>query len=499
VSPTVASAVLLAYYLVLGALAVTGLHRLVLLARWWRSHRQPLAPPPEPAEWPDVTVQLPLYNERWVAERLLRAVATLDYPRQRLHVQVLDDSTDETTGIVAAVSAELRAGGLDVAVLHRDARPGFKAGALAAGLSTAPGDLLCVFDADFVPPRDFLRRVVPWFADPGVGMVQARWSHLNREASLLTRAQAVMLDGHFAIEHAARHRSGCFFNFNGTAGVWRRAAIEAGGGWQADTLTEDLDLSYRAQLAGWRFVFLPELAVPAELPAEVADFKAQQQRWARGAAQTCRKLLPRVLVAPLPARVKTEAVFHLTQSLAYPLMVALALLIFPAMILRRGTDAWKLLAIDLPLFGCATVSVLLFYLGSQLAVRAPLGRAVRVLPAVMALGIGLSVANSGAVAAGLLRRGGTFQRTPKYRLEARGSLPWQGSYGGGQPLSLWVEGGLTLWFAACVATALPAGMWLSVPFLYLFLQGYGYLFLLGVRAATARLRPRRGDPEPVPR
>ncbi len=549
--------VLAAYYAALAVLSLYGMHRLLLLAGWWRHRRRPLVTPPAPAEdaWPLVTVQLPLYNERFVAERLLRAVAVLDYPAERLEVQVLDDSTDDTSTIVARVCAELCRGGLDVRHLRRADRAGFKAGALAAGLAVARGDLLCIFDADFVPGRDFLRRLVPWFsADPGVGMVQARWGHLNREDSLATRVQAMLLDGHFAIEHAARHRTDCFFNFNGTAGIWRRAAIEDAGGWQADTLTEDLDLSYRAQLAGWRFVFLPEVVVPAELPVEAADLEAQQHRWAKGAAQTARKLLPRLLTAPLPWRVRREAFVHLTANVSYPLLTVLAALIFPAMLLRRSEGWWQVLAVDLPLFTLASGSVLLFYVASQLAVGEPWRARLRLLPALMATGIGLSVTNSAAVVAGAFVRGGTFHRTPKYRREdgaaararaASGTVAATGlaaaavtsavidgnvsaaeaitmaatgagglaaaaatdaaidatgttsaaggGYGGGRRLSFYVEGALTLYFAACCAAAVALGMWASLPFLYLFLQGYGYLFLLallGPRLARVPAAPR---------
>jgi cellulose synthase/poly-beta-1,6-N-acetylglucosamine synthase-like glycosyltransferase len=527
---------LAAYYAVLGVLSLYGAHRLVLLFGWWRHRARPLQAPPPPTDpagreaWPLVTVQLPLYNERFVAERLLRAVAALDYPPARLEVQVLDDSTDDTSAIVARVCAELRAGGLDVHHLRRPARAGFKAGALAAGLASARGELLAVFDADFVPRADFLRRLVPWLAgtgaDPRVGMVQARWGHLNREDSLLTGVQAMLLDGHFAIEHAARHRAGCFFNFNGTAGIWRRAAIEDAGGWQADTLTEDLDLSYRAQLAGWRFVFVPEVVVPAELPVEAADLAAQQHRWAKGAAQTARKLLPRLLAAPLPWRVRAEAFVHLTANVSYPLMLLLATLLFPAMLLRRGSG-WQLLAFDAPLFAIASGSVLLFYVASQAAVGEPWRARLHLLPAVMAIGIGLSVTNSAAVIAGLLRGGGTFHRTPKYRREGRGAAAKQAAavdaplgggggwaapvaqrvscgdrppdpsgYGGGRRPSFGVEGALSLYFAACCVAATYLGMWSSLPFLYLFLQGYGYLFFLALRPRrhTAAALPLRTAP-----
>ena len=321
-----------------------------------------------------MTVQLPLYNERCVVERLLDAVGALDYPADRLEIQVLDDSTDETSALAAAAVERLRARGLAVAHLRRAHRRGFKAGALAAGLEAARGELIAVFDADFVPPPGFLTATVPSFADPAVGMVQARWEHLNREASLLTRVQALLLDGHFAVEHRARHVAGCFFNFNGTAGIWRRQAIADAGGWAHDTLTEDLDLSYRAQLAGWRFVYLPDVAVPAELPADAASFKAQQRRWAKGSLQTARKVLPRLLAARLPWRVKLEACAHLTANLSYPLMVALSLLLFPAMAARRGSARSLLLWVDAPLFVAATASVFTFYLASQVLLGRRIGR-----------------------------------------------------------------------------------------------------------------------------
>ncbi len=503
------TALLALYYLILGVLALYGLHRLVLVSVWWRTRRQaPPAPPPPTGstEWPWVTVQLPLYNELYVAERLIEAVAALDYPRDRLEVQVLDDSTDETRRVVARAVERARERGLDVHHLHRADRAGYKAGALAAGLERARGDLVAVFDADFVPRPDFLRRTVPWFADPGLGMVQARWEHLNRSFSLLTRVQALLLDGHFRIEHAARNRGGCFFNFNGTAGVWRRRAIEDAGGWAADTLTEDLDLSYRAQLAGWRFLYLPEVGVPSELPLDANGFKSQQHRWARGSVQTGRKLLPRILRAPVPARVKLEAFVHLTNNLAYPLMVLLSLMVFPAMVLRRGGGLGEVLLVDLPLFLGATVSVLVFYGASQLAAGgAGARREVRYLPVLMGVGIGLSISNARAALGGLVRRGGAFVRTPKYGIErgsGGGSDGRGGSRGGGagverrrshyraaRSLTFLLEGLFALYFAAVTVLAVAWGMWLSVPFLALFLHGYGYMFVLSL--VTAR-SPRPG-------
>ncbi|HYG65002.1 MAG TPA: glycosyltransferase [Thermoanaerobaculia bacterium] len=485
------------YYSVLAILAFYGVHRLVLVALYLKTRKAGPPRPADPAEWPVVTVQLPLYNEMYVAARLIEAVARLDYPRDRLEIQVLDDSTDETRDIAARAVEEQRRRGVDIHHIHRGDRRGFKAGALAAGLARARGELLAVFDADFVPQPGFLKQAVPYFADPGLGLVQGSWSHINRNYSLLTRIEAILLDGHFLIEHTARNRSGCFFNFNGTAGIWRRQAILDGGGWQHDTLTEDLDLSYRAQLAGWKFLYLPELAVPSELPVDVNGFKSQQYRWTKGSIQTGRKLLGRILRSPLPFRVKLEAFVHLTNNACYALMVLLALLIFPAMVMRRGTAAHMLLLVDLPLFLAATASVLAFYLVSQDAAGMRWRQQLRYLPAVMGMGIGLSVNNARAVLSGLVRRGGTFHRTPKYRIERAGE-DWRGKrYRAGASASLAVEVLLAVYLAGCTVYAFWVGMWMSIPFLYLFVQGYGYITLLALwpRLSGPRLRPAPELPE----
>ena len=484
--------ILALYYLVLGTLAAYGLHRLLLVREFLR---QPATSPVAGGgdggdggggggDWPGVTVQLPIFNERYVAERLIDAVCALDYEQGKLEIQVLDDSVDDTSEIVRARVAAHRAAGIDIVHLRREDRAGYKAGALAAGHRLAKGELLAVFDADFVPPADFLRRSVPPFADPRIGMVQARWGHLNRNDSLLTKVQAMLLDGHFVVEHAARHRSGCLFNFNGTAGIWRRQTIEDAGGWEHDTLTEDLDLSYRAQLRGWRFHYLPELVVPAELPIDIRSFKSQQHRWAMGSIQTCRKLLKRVLAAPLSLRAKIEAFVHLTANSTYALMVLLSLLIFPAMIFRQGEEAWKLLLIDLPLFGAATLAIATFFLVSQ---RQPGGiskaLALAQLPALMALGMGMAVNNTRAVLAGLTIDGGVFHRTPKYRGDGAG--PVAKKYQLRRSRGLAIESLLALYFAICFAAAIYFGMWLSLPFLWLFLQGYGYVTWLGLAAPRA--------------
>jgi cellulose synthase/poly-beta-1,6-N-acetylglucosamine synthase-like glycosyltransferase len=472
------------YYLVLGVLALYGVHRAYLVFLYLRSHRRPRREPAAPEVCPKVTVQLPLYNEMYVARRLIDAVCRLDYPAEKLEIQVLDDSTDETAEIVAETVARHRRNGLTVHHIRREDRVGFKAGALEVGLRRSDAELVAVFDADFVPTPDFLRRTVPHFRDPRVGMVQARWEHLNRNYSLLTRIQAILLDGHFWIEHTARERSGCFFNFNGTAGIWRRCTIEEAGGWQHDTLTEDLDLSYRAQLAGWKFLYLPELAAPSELPVDIHGFKGQQHRWAKGSVQTGRKLLARVLRAKLPWRVKAEALVHLTNNGSYLLMVFLSLLVFPAMYVRRGEAPNLLLWVDLLLFFFATGSVLLFYVVSQRARGAGWWSGIKYLPALMGLGIGLSLSNARAVISGLLHTGGTFHRTPKYNIEGDAGEQKENwtvkKYRAGKNFTFILEGLFALYLAVCSTLAVALEMWWSLPFLYLFLYGYTYMFTLSV-------------------
>ena len=479
------TASLVLYYLVLGGLAFYGLHRLLILALYrragWR-RRRAHEPAVEDAgadpQLPFVTVQLPVYNELYVAERLIDAVCALDYPSDRLEIQVLDDSTDETSELVAAAVERHRRRGLEVRHLHRRKRRGYKAGALAEGLASARGELVAVFDADFVPQPDFLRRTVPRFADARVGMVQACWGHLNRDYSLLTRIQAILLDGHFALEHVARAENGRFFNFNGTAGVWRRRAIEESGGWTQDTLTEDLDLSYRAQLAGWKFVFLPRTIAPAELPVDIEGFKRQQFRWAKGSIQTARKHLRRVLGADLPAPVKLEAFVHLTNNAAYVLMILLSVLVFPAMVVRHNRELHALVRLDVALFSVSTLSILLFYVVSQLVVRPRRGDQTPHLLPLMALGIGLSVNNCRAVLAGLTSDGGAFERTPKYRIESRGDLWRRKRYRASRDDTWLAEGLLAVYLAVGLYFSWRLEMWSSLPFLGLFFCGYAYVFAL---------------------
>lgn len=468
-----------AYLAVLCVLAVYGLHRLYLTVSYWRRAGGEPSPAPLAAELPVVTVQLPLYNEKYVAERAIAAAAALDWPRDKLDIQVLDDSTDETRELCAARVAELTAAGYRARHLHRSDRSGYKAGALEAGLAVADGDLILVLDADFVPRPDLLRRTVGHFADPEVGMVQVRWEHLNRDYSGLTQVQALLLDGHFVVEQSVRHRSGRFFNFNGTAGLWRRAAIDDAGGWHHDTLTEDLDLSYRALLAGWKFEYLLAATAPAELPVHMNGFKSQQYRWAKGSVQVARKLLPTVMRADVPARVKVEAFFHLTQNVPYLVTLALALLTVPVLVLDPGP---RPLWLDVPLIA-GTVGVLSAYcLTSQRAVGQRGGlRVLCRLPGLVAVTAGISVSQTRAVLEGAVGHQSEFVRTPKHGIVARGQR-WLGlHYRGARTLIPVAEMAMAAYFAAALAVAVNAGVWAAVPIVGLFGAGFAYVGVQSVR------------------
>ncbi|MGE3519450.1 MAG: cellulose synthase family protein [Vicinamibacterales bacterium] len=468
------------YFFVLIILAFYGWHRYYLVYVYMRNRdKQPRAEAPlSPA--PVVTIQLPLYNEMYVADRLVEAVCAIDYPRELLEIQVLDDSTDETRGLAEAAVRRFASQGVDIKYFHRTDRTGFKAGALEAGLKAARGEFIAIFDADFLPRPDFLLRLMPHFADATVGMVQARWGHINQDYSLLTKIQSILLDGHFVLEHGGRNRAGCFFNFNGTAGIWRRAAIADAGGWQHDTLTEDLDLSYRAQLRGWRFVFVPDVIAPAEVPVEMNAFKSQQHRWAKGSIQTCRKLLPQILAAKVPFAVKAEAFFHLTANFNYPLMVVLSVLMFPSMVIRYNMGWYEMLLIDIPLFFAATFSVCNFYLVCQREIHPDWRSRIKYLPFLMSIGIGLCINNTRAVLEAMFNQKSEFTRTPKYRIEGEAD-EWVGKrYRQSVAVQPLIELALGLYFTATVFYALANEIYGTVPFLILFQLGFLYTGLLSL-------------------
>jgi cellulose synthase/poly-beta-1,6-N-acetylglucosamine synthase-like glycosyltransferase len=476
------------YFLTLVILAVFGLHRYIMVFLYYRHRDRRALPVPPPEKLPRVTVQLPLYNEMYVVDRLLESVSRIRYPKDLLEIQVLDDSTDETTDMVEAAVARYREQGFDIQHLHRTDRAGFKAGALDGGLKVAKGEFILIFDADFIAPADILEKTLGHFEDPKVGMVQVRWGHINRDYSLLTQVQSVLLDGHFILEHGGRNRSGRFFNFNGTAGLWRRDVIADAGGWQHDTLTEDLDLSYRAQMKGWRFVFVQDVVSPAEVPVEMNAFKSQQHRWAKGSIQTCKKLLPRILASSLPRSIKTEAVFHLTANFAYPLMIVLSLLMFPAMVIRYNMGLYEMMIVDVPLFLGATMSVCSFYLMSQREIFGQTWKSrIKYLPAVLGVGIGLSVNNAKAVLEALFGVDSEFTRTPKYRVETVGDEWKQKRYRGNLTFVPFIELLLGVYFTLMAVYAVTNEIYGTLPFILLFQGGFLYAAFLSLFQNVGKL------------
>jgi cellulose synthase/poly-beta-1,6-N-acetylglucosamine synthase-like glycosyltransferase len=483
-------------------LAIYGANALLLTLLYLRRRRQAPPTPPEPAEWPAVTVQAPVFNELHVVERLIHALAALDYPRERLQIQILDDSSDETTALAAACVEHYRAQGLAIELVHRQPRPGFKAGALAAAMSQASGEIIAIFDADFIPAPDFLRRTVPaMLVHDQVGFIQTRWSHLNDAYSLLTQAQALALDGHFVVEQTVRQRSGWLFGFNGTAGLWRRSCIDDAGGWQTDTLCEDLDLSYRAQLRGWQGLYLPDVNAPAEIPPQLAAFKRQQGRWATGSIQTFRKLAGQVARSPRPLTHKVEGIIHLGAYFCHPLMVLLLLLTLP--LLWLGDTAANPLRWLMAYLGLASVGPPLLYAVSQWELYRGRGwlRRLAALPLLVLLGTGLALSNTVAVARGFSNRPADFRRTPKFHVQDRRDL-WQDKRYT-LPLSWLVLGemALTGYALLTVAVALWRGHIYAVPFLLLYVGGFGVMVVMGIaqgwQRQTLRRRPRR-RPRPAP-
>ncbi len=476
------AALLIPYFAVMILLSVYGVHRYTMCYQYYKYRKNYNPDPPRHfAELPRVTVQLPMFNEQFVIDRLIEAVCAMAYPRDRLEIQVLDDSTDETEEVAQDIVARYAALGHPIVYIHRTNRHGFKAGALDAGLKVAKGEFVAIFDADFVPPADWLMKVIHHFAEPDVGMVQTRWTHLNRDYSMLTQVEAILLDGHFVLEHGARVRSGEFFNFNGTAGMWRRQAIVDGGGWQHDTLTEDTDLSYRSQMAGWRFKYLPEVECPAELPIEMTAFKTQQARWAKGLIQTSLKVLPMVFRSNTPRRNKIEAVYHLTANFSYPLMVIMSALLIPAMICRFYQGWFQMLLIDFPLFTASTFSIAVFYVESE-RILFPKGwmKSFFYLPLLMAIGIGLTVTNTKAVMEALFGIKSAFVRTPKYRVAQKGEKSQAAKYRKRLKLAPWIELLLGCYFMAAILYTFSNHNYFTAPFLILFVVGFWYTGLMSL-------------------
>jgi cellulose synthase/poly-beta-1,6-N-acetylglucosamine synthase-like glycosyltransferase len=476
------------YTAVLLGLTLYGLHRYVIVYLYLKNKGKRPVPLRQFDELPRVTVQLPIYNELYVVERLLDAVASLDYPRELLDVQVLDDSTDETVELAAKSVARLRAAGLDIVHIHRVDRTGYKAGALEHGSKCAKGEFILILDADFVPGPDVLKKTIHYFTDDRIGMIQTRWGHLNRTYSMLTRVQAMFLDGHLLLEQTGRNRAGRFINFNGTAGVWRKTCIADAGGWQHDTLTEDLDLSYRAQIKGWNFVFLPDLVTPAELPVDMNGFKSQQHRWTKGSIQTCRKLLPAVWRAELPLKIKMEATMHLTSNYAFLLLACICILMHP----RTGGEIgslWRTILIDIPILVTGSLPAVVFYIVSQRELYPrSWWREVLYLPALLGLTIGLAVNNAWAVISGMFGKTGEFTRTPKYGIKTRTQSWKKAKYTVSKNILPVVEVAFAIYFIYFLIHEIAAKNWLAVPFLTLFAGGFTYVALCSITQWFPQLR-----------
>jgi cellulose synthase/poly-beta-1,6-N-acetylglucosamine synthase-like glycosyltransferase len=511
--------ILLTIYIVLAVLLVLhSVHRVLMLAGVpWRRQLSgaaedecdtvsAIAPPPD--SLPFVTVQLPIFNERHVIERLINSAVALDYPRDRIEIQVLDDSTDDTARLTAHLVQKLAAEGVPIRHIHRTHRQGFKAGALKEGLEIARGEFIAIFDADFVPNRDFLRNLLPRFNSPKVGLVQARWGHLNHEYSLLTRVQAFLIDGHFLIEQVSRHKRGLFFNFNGTAGIWRKACILDAGNWHADTLTEDLDLSYRAQLRGWQFRYFPQTVAPGELPPDIFGFKAQQRRWARGTVQTALKLLPRIVREPLPLRFKWEAFMHFMGYSIHVIIAAFAILNLITFTLIINDDFampdWLVMTFS----GAALVS-LAFVAGTIIQMQREKLLTTSLVPFFMSATIGMSVNNAVAVIEGFFNHPFEFVRTPKHALIGHGkavraeagtasSAPAAASYGSPrQTLIVAAETLFALAYVAVTVIAVQHGEYLWLPTLVLHATGFSYISALSLSGMGLLPFPARADSEPA--
>jgi len=467
-------AMLIPYFTVLVILSIYGVHRYEVIRTYFKHRKNAIQRPPARFDQlPPVTIQLPLYNERYVVERLIEETVKMEYPKQLLQIQVLDDSTDDTAPFAEALVERYRALGYPIEYHHRANREGYKAGALQEGLKTATGEFVAVFDADFCPPPEFLAETIHFFSDPQVGVLQTRWSYFNREYSFLTRVEAMLLDGHFILEHGARSRAGYFFNFNGTAGILRKKMIEDAGGWQHDTLTEDTDLSYRAQLKGWRFMYLPGLECPSELPVEMHGFQVQQSRWAKGLTQVARKLLPTIFRARLPLRMKMEAFLHLTPNISYPLMIVVSALLLPVMIVRFYMGPFQMLYIDLPLIVASFWSISLFYIVAHRELYPKeWKRSILLLPMLIAVGVGLTVINTRAVLEALFGIETAFARTPKYAVGDRPVNLEVKKYRGRSGWLPYAEIAVGMYFVSMVALAIQTYNYFAIPFLVLFVFGY---------------------------
>lgn len=474
--------ILITYFVALSILFGFGIHGLIILYYYRKTHKMIKPDPQMPDELPLVTIQLPLFNEYFVVERLIRSVCGINYPIDKLEIQVLDDSIDESVDICKAIVEEYKQKGFNIKYIHRTDRTGYKAGALKNGLITAEGEFVAIFDADFVPNEDFLMKTVPHFNDPQIGMVQTRWEHLNEEYSYITRAQALALDGHFVLEQQVRNNAGFFINFNGTAGIWRKSTIIDAGNWQADTLTEDLDLSYRAQLKGWKFRYLNDVTSPAELPADINALKTQQFRWTKGAVETAMKLLPTVMKADIPFKVKMECFVHLSSNIVFPFIILVALLNVPIVLIKNTIGGYDQFYSFMSVFVLASISTFLFYTFAQKAIHLDWRRRLLLFPVFLAGSMGFAVNNTKAVLEALVKKRTGFARTPKEGIIGSVIKPKAKKYGQKKiGITVIFEILLALYFVAGIAVSVYFLEIAAIPFQVLFLLGFGTVAIMSLR------------------
>jgi cellulose synthase/poly-beta-1,6-N-acetylglucosamine synthase-like glycosyltransferase len=474
------------YFVALTILFGFGIHGIVLLHYYRKTRKQDMPDLKDPEEWPVVTVQLPMFNELYVVERLIKSVCEIDYPKDKLEIQVLDDSIDETQALAKKLCDEYQKKGFDISYIHRTDRSGYKAGALKEGLKHAKGEFVAIFDADFVPNSDFLKRTVPHFQNEKVGMVQTRWEHINGDQSYLTKAQAIALDGHFVIEQQVRNKAGFFINFNGTAGIWRTSCIEDAGNWQADTLTEDFDLSYRAQLKGWKFMFLNDVTSPAELPADINALKTQQFRWTKGAVETAMKLLPKVWKADITPKVKFECFIHLTSNIVFPFIILVAMLNIPIVMIKNSTTGYDNIYSLMSIFVLASISTFLFYMYGQKAIHLDWRKRILLFPVFLAGSMGLAVNNTKAVLEALIGKKSEFTRTPKDGDKAPKTVIKKKYRQNKVTLLVAVELLLTLYFIVGIGYSIYHLEIAAIPFQILFLLGFGTVGFMSLRHAFGR-------------
>jgi cellulose synthase/poly-beta-1,6-N-acetylglucosamine synthase-like glycosyltransferase len=478
--------VLVSYFISLSVLFIFGLHGFIMIYYYNKYKNVKFTPKENFNNDYKVTIQLPLYNEYYVVDRLIDTVCEIDYPKDKMEIQVLDDSTDETAQLVAELVEKKKKEGFDICQIRRGSREGFKAGALREGLKVAKGDFIAIFDADFIPQKQFLKKTLSYFTDPGVGMVQTRWEHLNSDYSILTKAQALALDGHFVIEQSVRNKAGFFITFNGTGGVWRKTCIESAGNWGTDTLAEDLDLSYRAQLKGWKFVFLKDFTSPAELPAEINALKTQQFRWTKGHIETAKKVLPLVWKSKIPRRVKIQATFHLTSNFVFPFILLSAILNVPLIFIKNSGPHQLYFAV-MSLFVLAFIGSFMFYLYSQKDIRADWRKKIVLFPLFMAGSMGFAVNNSRAVVEGLLNRKSEFVRTPKFKV-MNSKDSWIGKKYSTRKIgfSVIVELVLAVYCLVGIAASIYFLEIAALPFQLLFFLGFSFVSYTSIKHALSK-------------